>query len=255
VRVAFVVQRYGAEVAGGAEALARQTAHALAAAGDEVVVYTTTARDYLRWAPHFPAGEARDGPVRVRRFPVEPADPARAEALLRALARRPGDPALEAEWARAQGPVSRPLLGALAEAGAHHEAVAVWTYLYATSQMGLPLVAGRSVLVPLAHDEPMLRFGLTRGLVALAAGFAFLTGGPPPWSAPASGRRRTATPSALGGGSACRSASPSTSAAWTARRGSAACCARTPATARAGAGWGSCWRGGRRGRCGSRAGR
>ncbi|MDX6646565.1 MAG: hypothetical protein QOK40_2292, partial [Miltoncostaeaceae bacterium] len=163
-----MVQRYGAQVAGGAEALARQTAHALARAGDDVVVYTTTARDYLRWEPHFPAGEERDGPVLVRRFPVEPADPGRAEGLLRALARRPGDPALEAAWARAQGPVSRPLLAALAGGGARHETVAIWTYLYATSQLALPLVAERAVLVPLAHDEPMLRFGLTRGLVALA---------------------------------------------------------------------------------------
>ena len=32
-----------------------------------------------------------------------------------------------------------------------------------------------AVLVPLAHDEPMLRFGLSRGLVRSAAGLAFMT--------------------------------------------------------------------------------
>jgi glycosyltransferase involved in cell wall biosynthesis len=175
VRLAFVVQRYGAEVAGGAEALCRQTALALAGAGDEVVVYTTTARDYLTWAPHYPAGAEEDGPVRVLRFPVEPADPATSAAALRTLGLGPGDPALEARWARAQGPVSPALLAALAGEGRRHEAVALWTYLYATTQLALPLVADRAVLVPLAHDEPMLRFVLTRGVVALAAGLAFLT--------------------------------------------------------------------------------
>ena len=38
VRLSFVVQRYGAEVAGGAEALCPPTARALAERGDEVEV-------------------------------------------------------------------------------------------------------------------------------------------------------------------------------------------------------------------------
>lgn len=56
MRVCIVVQRYGPEVAGGAEALCRRVASELVAAGDRVVVHTTTARDYLTWAPHYPAG-------------------------------------------------------------------------------------------------------------------------------------------------------------------------------------------------------
>jgi len=175
VDLAFVVPRYGAEVAGGAEALCRGTARALAAAGDRVTVYTTTARDYPGWEDHFPAGEEHDGGVRVMRFPAERPDPALAAALLRGLSVGAGGADEEAAWSRAQGPVSRPLLGALAEAPRRHEAIAVWTYLYATSHLGMPLVADRAVLVPMAHDEPMLRFGVTRGLARLAAGFAFLT--------------------------------------------------------------------------------
>jgi glycosyltransferase involved in cell wall biosynthesis len=174
VRLAFVVQRFGAEVAGGAEALCRQTAHALAERGDEVVVFTTTARDYLTWAPHFPVGVTNDGPVEVRRFPVDSPDPNRAGDLVRTLSVR-ADPDLELEWARAQGPVSRPLLGELSRSAQGFDAVCLWTYLYATTQLATPLVRDRAVLVPLAHDEPMLRFTLTRGLAAMARGFAFLT--------------------------------------------------------------------------------
>ena len=47
--------------------------------------------------------------------------------------------------------------------GGRYEAVALWTYLYATTQLAMGPARGRSVLVPLAHDEPMLRFGLTAG--------------------------------------------------------------------------------------------
>jgi len=162
-------------VAGGAEALCRDTARALARAGDEVEVYTTTARDYLTWAPHYPEGATVEDGVLVRRFAVEPPDPGRSAALVRRLSLGAGDGAAEAAWARAQGPVAPGLLAALAAAPARHEAVALWTYLYATSQLAMPLVAGRAVLVPLAHDEPMLRFGLSRGLVRMAAGLAFMT--------------------------------------------------------------------------------
>lgn len=170
-----MVQRYGAEVAGGAEALCRSTARALAAAGDELHVYTSTARDYLTWAPHFPEGTSLDEGVVVHRFAARPADPRRSGDLVRRLSLGLGGDEAEAEWARAQGPVLPGMLGALAGAGRRHEVVALWTYLYATAQLSMPLVADRSVLVPLAHDEPMLRFGLTRGLVAMARGLAFLT--------------------------------------------------------------------------------
>ena len=141
MRVAFVVQRFGEEVAGGAEALCRGTAHALAARGDAVEVYTTTARDYLTWAPHYPAGTSLDGAVTVHRFAADPPDPARSDRLTRALALAAGDDDAEDAWARAQGPVaprcsSAPWRGRC-PSGA--EAVALWTYLYATTQLAMPL--------------------------------------------------------------------------------------------------------------------
>jgi glycosyltransferase involved in cell wall biosynthesis len=183
--IAFVVQRYGAEVAGGAEALCRDTARALVRAGEDVTVYTTTARDYLSWEPFYPEGDWMDDGVVVRRFAVEPPDPKRSADLVRHLGLSPGDPALEAEWAKAQGPVSRDMLAALSENGARHrgrsqranthDVVALWTYLYATSQLAMPLVRDRAVLVPLAHEEPMLRFTLTRGVIRMARALAFMT--------------------------------------------------------------------------------
>jgi len=185
MNVAFVVQRYGAEVAGGAEALCRDTARALVRAGESVTVYTTTARDYLSWDPFYPAGDWMDDGVRVRRFAVDPPDPKRSADLVRHLGLDPGDPALEAEWATAQGPVSRHMLAALSGHGDDHrgrpderdahDAVACWTYLYATSQLAMPIVRDRGILVPLAHEEPMLRFTLTRGVMRMAKALAFMT--------------------------------------------------------------------------------
>lgn len=173
--VAFVVQRYGAEVAGGAEALCRDTARALVRAGERVTVFTTTARDYLGWDPFYRPGTTEEDGVVVRRFRVDPPDPRRAADLVRALGLAPGDAAMEADWAMTQGPVSRDMLSALGTAGGSHGVVALWTYLYATSQLAMPLVRDRAVLVPLAHEEPMLRFTLTRGVMRMAKALAFMT--------------------------------------------------------------------------------
>jgi hypothetical protein len=67
--------------------------------------------------------------VVVHRFPAERPDPARSPDLARALVLGAGTPEDERAWA-----------------------------------LSAPLVRDRSVLVPAAHDEPMLRFGLTRGV-------------------------------------------------------------------------------------------
>src|SRR5207342_3127991 len=69
VRLAFVVQRYGPEVVGGAELHCRWVAEHLAAR-HEVEVLTTTATDYLTWENVLPEGVHHINGVQVRRFPV-----------------------------------------------------------------------------------------------------------------------------------------------------------------------------------------
>ena len=70
VRVAFVVQRYGEEICGGAEQHCRLVAEHLAPFV-EVDVLTTTALNHLPWDNHYPSGESVVNGVRVRRFPLD----------------------------------------------------------------------------------------------------------------------------------------------------------------------------------------
>ena len=157
-RLAIVVPRYGPEVNGGAESLAREYAQRLAPHVD-VTVLTTCALDYRSWANHFAPGEHRDGPVRVMRFTVDrerddeefdsfSADVLRARRISERDARR---------WMDLQGPIAYGLEEHLATHGSTYDAVLFIPYLYATTYRALPSVADRAVLVPALHDEPPLR--------------------------------------------------------------------------------------------------
>ena len=69
MKLAVVVQRYGAELNGGAELHARYVAEHLARHA-EVEVLTTCATDYITWRNELDPGVERVNGVPVRRFPV-----------------------------------------------------------------------------------------------------------------------------------------------------------------------------------------
>ena len=168
VRAALVVQRYGNEVLGGAESLARRVAE-LVSSHLDLTVLTTCALDYLSWADHYEPGENDVNGVRVLRFSVpEPRDPLDFELASDRVYASTGDLALGQAWMAAQGPNAPGLLEHLRERGADYDAVAFVTYLYATTADGLPLVAERSLLCPTMHREPPLRLAIFDELFARA---------------------------------------------------------------------------------------
>jgi glycosyltransferase involved in cell wall biosynthesis len=168
LKVALVVQRYGLEVLGGAETLARRVAELIAQYVD-VTVLTTCAVDYLTWADHYEPGENAVNGVRVLRFPVsEPRDSEAFEAASEQAYAAPKNRDRGRAWMHAQGPNAPGLLEHLREKGRGYDAVVFVTYLYATTADGLPLVAERSLLVPAVHDEPPLRLAIFDEVFAMA---------------------------------------------------------------------------------------
>ena len=157
-RVAVIAQRFGEEITGGAEAHARQVASRLAHE-HHVTVLTSCALDHLSWANHFPAGRAKDGKLEVLRFPVEaPRTIDRFNALSDRLFDVPQDEASEERWLWEQGPRAPGLLEHLARDSQRYDAFIFFTYLYAPTAHGVPLVAKRSLVVPTAHPEKAFAF-------------------------------------------------------------------------------------------------
>jgi len=70
MRLAVVVQRYGADISGGAELHARYVAERLAAHA-EVRVLTTCAHEHVTWRNDFPPGADSLHGVDIERFRVD----------------------------------------------------------------------------------------------------------------------------------------------------------------------------------------
>jgi glycosyltransferase involved in cell wall biosynthesis len=173
--LAFVVQRYGPEVTGGSESLARAVAERLA--GEyEVTVYTTCAVDYVTWANVLPEGPQAVNGVNVLRFAVEEErDLAAFNRFSDTLHGRPHSVDDEMLWLRRQGPYVPELVLALMEQQERYRAIVYFTYLYYPTCLGLKAASGRSILVPTAHDEPPLALSIYREVFRLPRAFAFLT--------------------------------------------------------------------------------
>jgi len=172
----MVVQRYGPEITGGSESLARAVAERLV--GDfDVTVFTTCARDYVTWRNELPEGEQSVGGITVRRFAAEEErDLAAFNAFSDTLYDRPHTDADEERWLRGQGPYVPRLVEALRAEKDRFSAVVFFTYLYYPTVAGLAAAPERAILVSTAHDEPPLRFRLYERVFALPKAFGFLTG-------------------------------------------------------------------------------
>ena len=175
MKIALVVQRYGAEVLGGSEQLCRLLAERLSAQHD-VEVLTTCARDYITWANEYQEGVDRIRGVTVRRF---------ASARTRDLDSfnrysdwiysHPHSRTDEMEWLKQQGPWCPALIDYLKKHQQQYDVITFFTYLYAPTVMGLEVNPAKSVLVSTAHDEPAIRLDIFKEVFSRPAAICYLT--------------------------------------------------------------------------------
>ena len=179
MRLLFVVQRYGAEVLGGAEEACRQVATRLASRGHAVQVVTSCATGYMTWENTLPVGAAEVEGVAVHRLPVaRPRDVRLFDGLQGRVVvrtRPPAAPFLQREWMRLQGPWMPELPDTVARLSAGSDVTVFFTYLYWSTWAGLPAARSATVLHPAAHDEPPMRLPLFELVFRMADGLAFAT--------------------------------------------------------------------------------
>ena len=173
LNIAVVVQRFGVEIVGGAEAHARLLAERLSSYKElKLTILTTTAKDHHTWKNHFNEGASTYKNLKVIRFKT-----AWKSKLLFAIYKRTVFHLnklplhdrlthwLEKIWIILQGPYSKDIVKYLKTNEGRFDRIIFFTYLYYPTQFGLPSVNNFSILIPTAHDETPFYFSTTKRML------------------------------------------------------------------------------------------
>jgi glycosyltransferase involved in cell wall biosynthesis len=160
MKIAVVVQRYGADINGGAELHARYVAEHLAPHAD-VRVLTTCARDYVTWRNELPAGADVVHGIPVERFPVV------HERDTRDFGKRstrvfttPHSLQDELAWLKSEGPACPALVRRLDAGRGEFDFVLLFSARYYQAYYGARAVPEKAVLVPTAEREAAIALSL-----------------------------------------------------------------------------------------------
>ena len=160
MKLAVVVQRYGADINGGAELHARYVAEGLAQHAD-VRVLTTCARDYITWRNEMPSGVELVNGIAVERFPVrrerDLGDFARRQTKVFSAVHSLQD---ELAWLDSEGPASPGLVDRLKRNPREFDFVLLFSARYYQSYYGARAVPDRAVLVPTAEREAAIALAI-----------------------------------------------------------------------------------------------
>ena len=160
MKLAVVVQRYGADISGGAELHARYIAERLARRAD-VTVLTTCARDYISWRNELSPGNDQVRDVPVIRFPVSrERSPLAFGRRSEFVFERRHSLADELSWLDSEGPTSPALIKYIRAHANTYDYFIFFSYRYYHAFHGVRAVPGRAVLVPTAERDPALGLGI-----------------------------------------------------------------------------------------------
>ena len=180
-KIAMVVQRFGKEIVGGSESLAMQYAQRLVKYYD-IDVITTTCLEYTTWDNHYPEGSSTYDGINIIRFkttvprgerPVFDSYFGKQIELINS--KEPTEHKFDKIVIDLQGPVCPGLLDYISEHRNDYDAFLFITYQYFHYVYGLPLVAHKSVVVPTAHDDPMIKQSIFRNLFCIPRFICYLT--------------------------------------------------------------------------------
>ena len=156
MKLAVVVQRYGADINGGAELHARYLAERLAGHA-QVEVVTTCARDYVTWRNERPAGVEKVNGIAVRRFPVRhERNPIEFGRHSEHVFGHTHSVAEELAWLESQGPASPALIDYLVRAASDFDYLLLFSYRYYHAWHGARRLNRKAILVPTAERDPAI---------------------------------------------------------------------------------------------------
>ena len=171
--IAFVVQRYGLEINGGAELHCRWVAEHMSKYAP-VEVLTSCAHDYITWRNHYPEGEEAVNGIKVRRFPVvRPRSPERFGRLQAHVLENEHREKDELAWLEEEGPTSPKLVRFIGKQQADYDEFIFFSYRYYHSYWGIHTVPDKSILVPTAEHDPVIHLKIFKDLFRMPRAFVY----------------------------------------------------------------------------------
>lgn len=174
MNISIIIQRYGLTINGGAELHARYLAEKLAK-NHEITVLTTQSTSYDEWANDIDETKEIINGVQVLRFSSQKKNHKAFRKYRRRLSKasklqklyktlgifnvldKKGifEPTPEDfnRWLVHQGPYCKGLVKHLSEQKTKQDVFIFFSYLFYPTNLGLPQVAAKSLLIPTAHDE------------------------------------------------------------------------------------------------------
>jgi len=173
MKLAFVVQRYGLDISGGAEQHCRWVAEHMAKYA-QVEVLTSRAADYITWKNSYPSGLQTINGLPVRRFSVvSPRHPVKFGRIQERILNFEHTAADELRWLDEEGPRSKSLLRYIRRNESAYDYFIFFSYRYYHSYWGVHAVPGKALLVPTAERDPVINLKLFKGLFRLPRAFIY----------------------------------------------------------------------------------
>lgn len=175
MKLAFVIQRYGEEIIGGAEYLTRLIAEHIVKY-HEIEVLTTCAKDYRTWKNEYKKGIETINGILVRRFPnskkrdLSAQDKAQRKAY--SITHSLEDEIL---WIDEQGPYCPELIEYISRNQENYDAFVFFTFRYYHSYHGIKKVGNKSLIVPFAEDDLTLDLSTTKEIFGAVRGIIYCT--------------------------------------------------------------------------------
>lgn len=175
-KIAFINQRYGAEVNGGSEYYTMLMAQKLSEKY-EVEILTSKALTYDHWEDYYRNDVEEVNGIKVRRFGVRHKRMRITQKLIEKVIIwfRLNFVWLNKILIKVQGPYVPELIQYMKENKENYDAFIFVTYLYYPIVFGLPEVREKAVFVPTAHNEVNITFKIFKYLFHLPEAFVYLT--------------------------------------------------------------------------------
>ena len=175
MKIAFVVQRYGENIVGGAEYFTRLVAERMSRY-HEIEVLTTCAADYHFWKNEYPEGLDMQNGIRIHRFMnASKRNPKKHNKIQDAVYYSAHSISDEISWINEQGPNCPKLIEYISEKQDKYDCFVFFTFRYYPSYYGIKEVDNKSLIVPFAENDPALDLTTTREIFEASKGIIYCT--------------------------------------------------------------------------------